>query len=87
MPNEYDTSHRQWWNPPGKVYWKSEWKTFLAILVNAIVVLLLDVFFIGEKGLPPVKMYPVYILIGWGLAIVEELIVDRIKAKKKHVEP
>lgn len=84
MPNEYDTSHRQWWNPPGKVYWKSEWKTFLAILVNALVVMLLDIFFIGETGRPAVRMYPVYGLIGWGLAIAEELIIDYIRKRFRN---
>lgn len=86
MKDEYDTSHRKWWNPPGKVYWKSEWRNFIIIFLNCIAVLLLDIFLLRDQNVIHPSRYAIIGLIGWGLAILEEVIWEKCKARKAKKE-
>lgn len=48
----YDTSHRQYWAPPGHVAWKDNLTGFLGIILSVILVMLIDCFILHPIPAP-----------------------------------
>ena len=48
----YDTSHRQYWAPPGNVAWKDNLVGFLGIILSMILVMLFDCFLLHPIPAP-----------------------------------
>ena len=48
----YDTSHRQYWAPPGHVAWKDNLIGFLGIILSVILVMLIDCFILHPIPAP-----------------------------------
>lgn len=48
----YDTSHRQYWNPPGQVAWKDNLIGFFGIVLSVLLVMLIDCFLLHPIPAP-----------------------------------
>lgn len=83
MADKKKTTNHQWWNPPGTVYWKGNMKFFLLIVLNYILVLLVDIFLLGDQNFLNKNRQSVMIVFGAVLGFWEGLAIEKIRERRE----
>lgn len=83
MADKKKTANQQWWNPPGTVYWKGNLKFFLLIVLNYILVLLVDIFLLGDLDFLSKDRQTIMIVIGAVLGFMEGLAFEKLMERRK----